>query len=126
MSTQNVPGGTRGVPGGVGGVGVNTPGGLKPSISASIPYIGTKFLCFHCFATKMLSLFCKSMIRCGSAPFYLYIPVPVSKHDLPILVFFSPTGSFSLSKLIRLLLKSRIFPFNPFWLAGAKYKNTFG
>ena len=27
-----------------------------------IPYIGTEFLIFHCFATKMLLLFCKSMI----------------------------------------------------------------
>ena len=28
----------------------------------TIPYIGTEFLIFHCFATKMLLLFCKSMI----------------------------------------------------------------
>ena len=28
-------------------------------------------------------------------------------------------------KLFRLVLKSRIFPFNPFWLAGANQKITF-
>ena len=28
----------------------------------TIPYIGTEFLIFPCFATKMLFLFCKSMI----------------------------------------------------------------
>ena len=59
------PGGTRGGPGGVEGVGVNTPGGLKPYISTSIPYIGTEFLIFHCFVTKMLFLFCKSIIVSG-------------------------------------------------------------
>ena len=44
--------------------------------------IGTEFLIFHCFATKMLFCFVNPWFRCGSAPFYLYIPVPVSKHDL--------------------------------------------
>ena len=37
----------------------------------------------------------------------------------PILVDFSPTGSFSSSELIRLVLESLIFPFNPCSLARA-------
>ena len=32
---------------------------------------------------------------------------------------------FSDPKLFRLVLKSRIFPFNPFWLAGANHKIAF-
>ena len=39
--------------------------------------------------------------------------------------WFSLRQGLFLSKLIRLLLKSHIFPFNPFWLAGAKHKITF-
>ena len=36
-----------------------------------------------------------------------------------------PCRFFSDPKLFRLVLKSRIFPFNPFWLAGANQKITF-
>ena len=39
-------------------------------------------LFFHCFATKCYFCFVNPWFRCGSAPFYLYIPVLVPKHDL--------------------------------------------
>ena len=41
------------------------------------------------------------------------------KAAAPLCMFFSDP------KLFRLVLKSRIFPFNPFWLAGANQKITF-
>ena len=44
--------------------------------------LGPKFYTKLVLPPKCYFCFVNPQFRCGSAPFYLYIPVPISKHDL--------------------------------------------
>ena len=44
--------------------------------------LGPNFLFFIVLPPTCYFYFVNPWFRCGSAPFFLYIPVPVSKHDL--------------------------------------------
>ena len=50
--------------------------------STNYTTLGLKFYVFIVLPPKCYFCFVNPWFRCGSAAFYLYIPVPVSKHDL--------------------------------------------